>query len=63
MKRMGLLVILGFVLVFPLSQASALDTDLYAVTSTEVPPNVMIMFDNSISVTPFPFNRFIFFTL
>jgi len=37
MKRMGLLVILGFVLVFPLSQASALDTDLFAVTSAEVP--------------------------
>src|SRR5512139_2212953 len=50
MKRMGLLVILAFVLLFPLSEASALDTDLYAVTSTEVPPNVMIMFDNSISM-------------
>jgi len=47
---MGLLFILSFVLVFPLSQASALDTDLYAVTSTEVPPNIMIMFDNSISM-------------
>jgi type IV pilus assembly protein PilY1 len=50
MKRMGLLFILSFVLVFPLSQASALDTDLYAVTSAEVPPNVLIMFDNSISM-------------
>jgi type IV pilus assembly protein PilY1 len=50
MKKMGLLLILSFVLVFPLSQASALDTDLYAVTSTIVPPNVMIMFDNSISM-------------
>ena len=50
MKKMGLLLILSFVLVFPLSQASALDTDLYAVTSTTVPPNVMIMFDNSISM-------------
>jgi type IV pilus assembly protein PilY1 len=47
---MSLLFILSFVLVFPFSQASALDTDLYAVTSTEVPPNVMIMFDNSISM-------------
>jgi type IV pilus assembly protein PilY1 len=50
MKRMGLLFILSFVLVFPLSQASALDTDLYAVTSADVPPNVLIMFDNSISM-------------
>ena len=47
---MGLLLILSFVLVFPLSQAVALDTDLYAVTSAEVPPNVLIMFDNSISM-------------
>lgn len=47
---MGLLLILSFVLVFPLSQASALDTDLYAVTSADVPPNILIMFDNSISM-------------
>jgi type IV pilus assembly protein PilY1 len=47
---MGLLLILGFILVFPLSQALALDTDLYAVTSADVPPNVLIMFDNSISM-------------
>jgi type IV pilus assembly protein PilY1 len=47
---MRLLVILCFLLLFPLSQASALDTDLYAVTSAEVPPNVLIMFDNSISM-------------
>jgi type IV pilus assembly protein PilY1 len=47
---MGLLFILSFVLVFPLSQASALDTDLYAVTSADVPPNILIMFDNSISM-------------
>jgi type IV pilus assembly protein PilY1 len=50
MKKIGLLLILSFVLVFPLSQASALDTDLYAVTSADVPPNVLIMFDNSISM-------------
>jgi len=47
---MGLLFILSFVLVFPLSQALALDTDLYAVTSADVPPNILIMFDNSISM-------------
>jgi type IV pilus assembly protein PilY1 len=47
---MGLLFILSLVLLFPLSQASALDTDLYAVTSADVPPNVLIMFDNSISM-------------
>ncbi len=50
MKRVGLLFVLSFVLVFPLSQASALDTDLYAVTSGDVAPNIMIMFDNSISM-------------
>jgi len=49
-EKDGLLFILSLILVFPLSQASAMDTDLYAVTSTEVPPNVMIMFDNSISM-------------
>ena len=50
MKKIGLLFVLSFVLVFPLSQALALDTDLYAVTGTDVPPNVLIMFDNSISM-------------
>jgi len=51
MKKISLLfVLLSFVLVFPPSQALALDTDLYAVTSADVPPNVLIMFDNSISM-------------
>jgi type IV pilus assembly protein PilY1 len=51
MKKISLLfVLLSFVLVFPFSQALALDTDLYAVTSADVPPNVLIMFDNSISM-------------
>jgi type IV pilus assembly protein PilY1 len=50
MKRIGLLLICGLILTFPFSQAMAVDTDLYAVTSTEVPPNVLIMFDNSSSM-------------
>ncbi len=50
MRKIGLLLVLSFVLLFPLSRAFALDTDLYAVTSADVPPNILIMFDNSISM-------------
>jgi type IV pilus assembly protein PilY1 len=38
----GLLIFLN-----PLAQALALDTDLYVVTSAEVEPNILIIFDNS----------------
>jgi type IV pilus assembly protein PilY1 len=39
---------IGFLIFFgPFSQALALDTDLYVVTSAEVQPNILIMFDNS----------------
>ena len=38
----GLLIFLN-----PFAQALALDTDLYVVTSAEVEPNILIMFDNS----------------
>ena len=46
MKKIGLFILL-FILLISFSHASAMDTDLYAVTSAEVKPNVMIMFDNS----------------
>jgi type IV pilus assembly protein PilY1 len=36
-----------FIFLNPLAQALALDTDLYVVTSAEVEPNILIMFDNS----------------
>jgi len=50
MKRIALLFIIGLILIFPFSQIMAADTDLYAVTSAEVAPNVLIMFDNSSSM-------------
>ncbi len=47
---MGLLLILSFVVFVSCSKALALDTDLYAVTTADVPPNVLIIFDNSVSM-------------
>jgi type IV pilus assembly protein PilY1 len=44
-KNLILFVVLAFFLGLP--NASALDTDLYVVTSLEVKPNILIMFDNS----------------
>jgi type IV pilus assembly protein PilY1 len=49
MKKINLLI--GFFILFiPLFNSFALDTDLYVVSSTEIPPNVLIMFDNSASM-------------
>ena len=45
MKKIMFLI--GFVLVMISSSALAMDTDLYVLTNADVPPNVMIMFDNS----------------
>jgi len=39
-----------FILFIPFFQAFAMDTDLYTVSSVDVPPNVLIMFDNSASM-------------
>jgi len=49
MKKISLLISF-FILFLPLSNAFALDTDLYVVSGTEIPPNVLIMFDNSASM-------------
>jgi type IV pilus assembly protein PilY1 len=49
MKKIGL-VIVFFILLFPGFHVYGLDTDLYTVSSLDVPPNVLIMFDNSASM-------------
>ena len=42
---------LAFSVIFFISPSFALDTDLYAVTGEEVPPNVLVILDNSSSMT------------
>ena len=49
MKKMNLL-ISALILFIPLLDAYAFDTDLYVASSAEIPPNVLIMFDNSASM-------------
>jgi len=42
-----IIALIGFVLFLISSPALAMDTDLYLLTNADVPPNILIMFDNS----------------